>query len=82
MTREYLKPLLAFVIGGITGILCLIYSQKTTPTKKYPITVQCYWQTNGYSSYPKFECDSIKGDTCYKDGNIIVTKNIINISFN
>jgi hypothetical protein len=27
------------------------------------------------------ECDSIKGDTLWKDGNKVVNKNIINISF-
>ena len=82
MIREYYKPLLAFCIGGVIGMASLLYSQKTTPTKHYPISVQCYWTTNGYSSYPKFECDSIKGDTCWKDGNKIITKNIINVSFN
>ena len=79
--NQYYKPLLAFFIGGIIGISILLYSQKTTPTKHYPIKVQCFWETNGYQSYPNFECDSIKGDTCYKDGNMIVTKNIINVSF-
>ena len=82
MIREYYKPLLAFFIGGLTGIFTLDWViKKNPPTKHYPISVQCYWQTNGYSSYPKFECDSIKGDTCWKDGNKIVTKNIINVSF-
>lgn len=79
--NQYYKPLLAFFIGGIIGISVILYSQKTTPTKHYPIQVQCYWETNGYQSYPNFECDSIKGDTAWKDGNKIVTKNIINISF-
>ena len=79
--NQYYKPLLALFIGGIIGMTCLLYSQKTKPTKHYPISVQCYWTTNGYSSYPQFECDSIKGDTCWKDGNKIITKNIINVSF-
>ena len=79
--NQYYKPLLAFFIVGIIGISILLYSQKTTPTKHYPIKVQCFWETNGYQSYPNFECDSIKGDTCFKDGNMIVTKNIISVSF-
>jgi hypothetical protein len=82
MMNQYYKPLLAFFIGGIIGMTCLLYSQKTTPTKHYPIKVQCYWETNGYQSYPNFECDSIKGDTAWKDGRMIITKNIINVSFN
>ena len=80
MIREYYKPLLAFCIGGMAGI-AILFVEKTKPTKHYPISVQCYWTTNGYSSYPQFECDSIKGDTCWKDGNKIVTRNIINVSF-
>ena len=80
MMNQYYKPLLAFFIGGVIGMASLLYSQKTT-TKHYPISVQCYWETNGYTSYPQFECDSIKGDVCWKDGNKIVVKNIINVSF-
>ena len=81
MIREYYKPLLAFfLIGGMAGIAILLL-EKTKPTKKYPVIVQCYWETNGYTSYPQFECDSIKGDVCWKDGNKIVVKNIINVSF-
>ena len=81
MIREYYKPLLAFfLIGGMAGI-AILFLEKTTPTKKYPVIVQCYWETNGYTSYPQFECDSIKGDVCWKDGNKIVVKNIINVSF-
>lgn len=81
MMNQYYKPLLAFfLIGGITGI-AILFLEKTKPTKKYPVIVQCYWETNGYTSYPQFECDSIKGDVCWKDGNKIVVKNIINVSF-
>ena len=79
--NQFYKPLLAFFIGGIIGISILLYSQKKSPTKHYPIKVQCFWETNGYQSYPNFECDSIKGDTAWKDGNKIVTKNIVSVSF-
>ncbi len=56
-------------------------SEKKEPEKEYPIEVQTHWETNGYSSYPKMECDSVKGDTLYKDGDMIINKNIINVSF-
>jgi hypothetical protein len=71
-------PFIFFFVGLIMGIL---FPCNHTSKKNYPIEAQCYWQTNGYSSYPKFECDSIKGDTFWKDGNRIVAKNIINVSF-
>lgn len=76
------QTLIAFGIGTITGIVILHYGIKITPPKKhYPISVQCYWSTNGYQSYPKFECDSIRGDTAWKDGRMIITKNIVSVSF-
>ena len=28
-----------------------LYQPKNTPTKKYPISVQCYWSTNGLSNF-------------------------------
>jgi hypothetical protein len=49
----------------------------STPRKKYPIEV-----VTGYGQIAlTFECDSMKGDTFYKDGNSIVVKNILNIKF-
>ena len=79
---QFYKLLIAFGIGGIVGIFILDFVyRKNHPDKKYPIEVQCYWETNRYSSYPLFECDSAKGDTLWKDGNQIIAKNIINISF-
>jgi hypothetical protein len=83
MSNENLKyfatHMIAAAIGGL--ICCLIPTSKNKPSKHYPIEVQCYWSTNGYSSYPKMECDSINGDTIYKDGSMIVSKNIINVSY-
>ena len=80
--HQFYKLLIAFTIGGFVGIFIMDFeAKKNSPTKKYPIEVQCYWETNGYSSYPLFECDSAKGDTLWKDGNQIIAKNIINISF-
>ena len=67
----------------VVSIISLIVLTSTIKTNKkhYPIEVQTYWSANGYSSYPNMECDSIKGDTLWKDGSKIVNKNIINISF-
>lgn len=65
-------------IGGMFTRYCMIPKH---PHKEYPIEVQCYWSTNGYSSYPKMECDSVKGDTIYKDGLMIKSKTIINVSY-
>ena len=77
--KYFATHMMAVAIGGL--ICCLIPTSKKKPSKHYPIEVQCYWETNGYQSYPKMECDSIKGDTIYKDGLIIKSKSIINVSF-
>ena len=75
------KQICIFAMGVSIGVLICLNLQEHKPTKHYPIEVQTYWAANGYSSYPNMECDSIKGDTLWKDGSKIVNKNIINISF-
>ena len=72
-------PFTMLVFGMVIGFG--LSESKKKPSKKYPIEVQCYWAANGHQSYPTMECDSIKGDTIWKDGNKVVNKNIINISF-
>jgi hypothetical protein len=71
-------PIVFFILGMIAG---LIYPNHTKTAKLYPIKIQSYWSTNGYQSYPTMEADSVKGDTIWKDGNNIINKNIINITF-
>ena len=77
--KYFALPMTALVFGLIIGFG--LSESKKKPSKKYPIEVQCYWETNGYQSYPKMECDSINGDAIYKDGLIIKSKTIINVSF-
>ena len=75
------KQICIFAMGVSIGVLICLNLQEHKPIKHYPIEVQTYWAANGYSSYPNMECDSIKGDTLWKDGNRIVNKNIINVVF-
>jgi hypothetical protein len=70
--------LVVFMFGLALGYA---FPWKKKPKKEYPIEVQCYWSTSGYSSYPTMECDSIKGDTAWKDGNKITLKNVISVNF-
>jgi hypothetical protein len=73
-----------FILPAVTLFLGLwigLNNGKGVPKKHYPIEVQCHWSTDGWQSYPTMECDSIKGDTLWKDGTSIVCKNIIQISF-
>ena len=71
-------PLLCFIIGIIMGIL---FPHSSKPSKDYPIEVRCYWNHGSYADYPVIQCDSIKGDTLWKDGLMIINKNIINVEF-
>jgi len=49
--------------------------------KEYPIEVETSY-TISYNCYSTtMECDSVKGDTIYKDGISIVNKNIVNVTF-
>jgi hypothetical protein len=74
--KYFAIPMTALVLGLVIGF-GLSDSTHKHPQKEYPVEVQCYWSTNGYSSYPIMECDSIMGDTIYKDGLMIKSKTII-----
>jgi hypothetical protein len=59
----------------------LIYPRNSKPTKNYPIEVSCHWETGQVSYYPTMEADSVKGDSIWKDGVMIINKNIKNVEF-
>ncbi len=52
-----------------------------TNKKHYPIEVSCHWETGQVSYYPTMEADSVKGDSIWKDGVMIINKNIKNVEF-
>lgn len=65
-------------IGGMFTRYCMIPNH---PQKEYPVKVDVCYETKGYWYNNTIECDSIKGDTIYKDSLSIINKNIINVSF-
>ncbi len=71
-------PILFFILGMIAG---LIYPRNSKPSKEYPIEVTCNYQSGSYYYSNYMDADSVKGDTIWKDGNKIVIKNIINVTF-
>jgi len=71
-------PIIFFIVGIFMG---LIYPCNSKPTKNYPIEVETYWHVGNHEGYVPMECDSVKGDTIYKDGLIIVEKNLTYIKF-
>lgn len=76
---NFAMAMIGLTFGLIIGLK--LSELKNKINKKYPIEVQTYWTTDGFQSFPKMECDSIKGDTLYKDGSIIINKNIINVLY-
>ena len=77
--KYFVYPIVMFIVGLI--LFLFLPHPKSSKTKEYPITVQCYWETNGLQSWPSMDVDSVKGDTIWKDGLSIVNKNITNIQF-
>lgn len=72
-------PMTMLVFGLVIGFG--IASSPKKASKHYPIEVKCYWETTTGQDYPTTACDSVIGDTLWRDGRSIVCKNIINVSF-
>jgi hypothetical protein len=77
--KYLIVPMCMLIFGLVIGFG--ISDSKKKKTKHYPIEVRCHWETNQSAGYPTMDADSIKGDTIYKDGLRIVSKNIINVQF-
>jgi hypothetical protein len=71
-------PIIFFIVGILMGI---IFPCNSKPTKEYPIEVTCSYQSATYYYSKYMDADSVKGDTIWKDGNKIVNKNIVNVTF-
>lgn len=77
--KYFAIPMTMLVFGVVTGFGIASSSKKAI--KHYPIEVKCYWETTNGQDYPTTACDSVIGDTLWRDGRSIVCKNIINVSF-
>ena len=64
-----------FMVGYILGKIPKL------PTKKYPMVVTVCYETKTYWYTDYIDCDSVKGDTIWKDGLMVRNKNIKNIKF-
>ena len=77
--KYFAVPMTALVLGLVIGFG--IGSQPIKPQKEYPVKVDVCYETKGYWYNDAIECDSIKGDTIYKDSLSIINRNIVNITF-
>jgi len=78
--KYFVVPMCMLIFGLVIGFG--ISDSKKKKTKHYPIEVKCHWETDQGAAYPTMDADSVKGDTIYRDGLKIVSKNIINVQFN
>ena len=77
-----IKQLCGIIMGVSSGILIGVSLDcEHENTKYYPIEVLTHWETGQNGGYPSIEADSVKGDTIWRDGLMIINKNIINIKF-
>lgn len=77
-----IKQVCVIIMGVSSGILIGVSLDcEHENTKYYPIEVLTHWETGQNGGYPSIEADSVKGDTIWRDGLMIINKNIINIKF-
>lgn len=78
--KYFAIPMTALVFGLVIGF-GLSNSTHKHPQKEYPVKVDVCYETKGYWYNDVIECDSVKGNTIYKDSLCIINKNIVNITF-
>jgi hypothetical protein len=78
--KYFAIPMTALVFGLVIGF-GLASSTNKQPTKKYPLQVHIVYETAGYYHTPIIECDSVKGDSLWKDGLKIVNKHIVSVEY-
>ena len=78
--KYFAIPMTALVFGLVIGF-GLVSSTNKQPTKKYPLQVHIVYETAGYYHTPTIECDSVKGDSLWKDGLKIVNKHIVSVEY-
>lgn len=71
----FLMLFLGLMLGYVAGAMPKL------PTKEYPVEVTVCYETKTYWYTDYIECDSVKGDTIWKDGLSIINNNIKNIVF-
>jgi hypothetical protein len=71
-------PMIFFILGIIAGIL---FPRGSKPSKDYPVVVTACYETKTYWYTDYIECDSVKGDTIWKDDLSVINNNIVNIGF-
>ena len=78
--RSFIPSLMLLALGAALGYV--LFESMQSKKKHYPVRVKTYWRTLDYQGGSDINCDSIIGDTIWKDGVKIVSNNIVEIRFN
>ena len=78
---KYLAVPMTMLVFGIVIGFGISDSTHKHPQKEYPVKVEVCYETKQYWYTKTIECDSLKGDTIYKDGLFVINKNIVNVIF-
>ena len=76
--KYFAIPMTMLVFGLVIGF-GLAHSEKKH--KDYPIEVLTYSNRKDIISYTAVDADSVIGDSIFKDGNMIINRNIVNVVF-
>ena len=79
--KYFAIPMTALVFGLVIGFGLARETVSKKPTKDYPIEVLTYSNRKDIISYTAVDADSVIGDSIFKDGNMIVNRNIVNVVF-
>ena len=79
--KYFAIPITALVFGIVIGFGIARETVSKKPQKEYPLQVHIVYETAGYYHTPIIECDSVKGDSLWKDGLKIVNKHIVSVEY-
>ena len=77
---KYLAIPMTMLMFGLVIGFGLAHSEKK-PNKEYPLVVRLCYDRAGYYDMPDIKCDSVKGDTIWRDGLQVINKHIVSVEY-
>jgi len=66
-------------IGYLFGFI--VFGMPKLPQKEYALVAHLCYERAGYYSLPDIKCDSVKGDTIWRDGLQVINKHIVSVEY-
>ena len=80
-TKRFVPAMFMLTVGICIGIAVSKSEKPKGKAKQYPIEVLTRWYSHQLTGGSTIECDSVIGDTIWKDGIELISKNIIEVKF-